>query len=664
MSKPFTSLRRSAWEILGVPEGSAADVVRAAYLRRALESHPDKGGTKEAFQAVAAAFENLCAAMPARAADASSASKQQKQQQQKPDPADEASAQQRADSSAKQRKVPRQQQQQKQHQPSLTPEAKHAPEVMQSSDGKTMESIIPPHVPTYMDRHDVPDYPHAGMVYPCLARNDTDSVRPDLIERQSCAVVGSSAHIMGTGSGKEIDTYANVFRGGMCTDTEVTKFRTDVGRHTSFCVGFSFPKDLAMPARFVLVPKVWRFMDPTSVPRNWNTCHKQWLVMHPEMITAVDEVLMVWGQQQPKPSKSPSHWKNASTISNPSCTAWNSWQTGPFLGRIPGCDSIVDLSAEFYAVLFATTLCQRVVLYGFDLDTNGDALFQTLSTFDKRTMRSKVKDQKEALPLERHLLKLWQKRGLIEIKELPKNKRAVSEAYNLNVSGVDGPTAAVSHVGLAGLGSSEATSAAALPGYHLLGHGLCVTAEETAGAKPKPFPTRFQPAPRGELDAELACNRTPSCTGFTWRPSGSGKSFQLASPRAIVTAVHSVSGIDMLCYVRQGTLQQNPPSDLAKHALQATIAPPAEAAVTATGYKLVGQGRCGKKALDSLAAKLTPKWVLYRDKAAAEKACDNTPGCEGYQLRVSDMAFLLLKEKFDSSCCTVRSHVEECYMKS
>eukprot|EP00971_Amphidinium_carterae_P020839 410970-Amphidinium_carterae.1 len=49
-------------DILGVPVGASIDVLRAAYKRAALESHPDKGGSKEAFQRVALAFEELSAA--------------------------------------------------------------------------------------------------------------------------------------------------------------------------------------------------------------------------------------------------------------------------------------------------------------------------------------------------------------------------------------------------------------------------------------------------------------------------------------------------------------------------------------------------------------------------------------------------------------------------
>eukprot|EP00971_Amphidinium_carterae_P011648 229264-Amphidinium_carterae.1 len=46
-------------EVLNVPWGAPAELVRAAYKRAALESHPDKGGTKEAFQRVVLAFEQL-----------------------------------------------------------------------------------------------------------------------------------------------------------------------------------------------------------------------------------------------------------------------------------------------------------------------------------------------------------------------------------------------------------------------------------------------------------------------------------------------------------------------------------------------------------------------------------------------------------------------------
>eukprot|EP00971_Amphidinium_carterae_P268186 5320731-Amphidinium_carterae.1 len=43
--RAFTKMR--AHEVLGVPLGATADVVRAAYKRAALESHPDKGGSKD-----------------------------------------------------------------------------------------------------------------------------------------------------------------------------------------------------------------------------------------------------------------------------------------------------------------------------------------------------------------------------------------------------------------------------------------------------------------------------------------------------------------------------------------------------------------------------------------------------------------------------------------
>eukprot|EP00927_Polykrikos_kofoidii_P063505 TRINITY_DN5833_c0_g1_i2.p1 TRINITY_DN5833_c0_g1~~TRINITY_DN5833_c0_g1_i2.p1 ORF type:complete len:605 (-),score=76.93 TRINITY_DN5833_c0_g1_i2:242-2056(-) len=47
------------YRVLGIQVGASKEEVRAAYKRRALALHPDKGGCKEAFHAVAHAFETL-----------------------------------------------------------------------------------------------------------------------------------------------------------------------------------------------------------------------------------------------------------------------------------------------------------------------------------------------------------------------------------------------------------------------------------------------------------------------------------------------------------------------------------------------------------------------------------------------------------------------------
>eukprot|EP00927_Polykrikos_kofoidii_P063507 TRINITY_DN5833_c0_g2_i1.p1 TRINITY_DN5833_c0_g2~~TRINITY_DN5833_c0_g2_i1.p1 ORF type:complete len:640 (-),score=69.09 TRINITY_DN5833_c0_g2_i1:60-1868(-) len=47
------------YSVLGIQMGASKEEVRAAYKRRALAFHPDKGGCKEAFHAVAHAFETL-----------------------------------------------------------------------------------------------------------------------------------------------------------------------------------------------------------------------------------------------------------------------------------------------------------------------------------------------------------------------------------------------------------------------------------------------------------------------------------------------------------------------------------------------------------------------------------------------------------------------------
>ena len=51
---------RDLYEVLRVPRFSATPVeIRTAYRRRALETHPDKGGSAEAFREVVLAFEAL-----------------------------------------------------------------------------------------------------------------------------------------------------------------------------------------------------------------------------------------------------------------------------------------------------------------------------------------------------------------------------------------------------------------------------------------------------------------------------------------------------------------------------------------------------------------------------------------------------------------------------
>jgi hypothetical protein len=59
---------RSAWAVLGVePRASAADI-KKAFRKRALETHPDRGGSDEAFRSVKKAYEQALAksAKPAR----------------------------------------------------------------------------------------------------------------------------------------------------------------------------------------------------------------------------------------------------------------------------------------------------------------------------------------------------------------------------------------------------------------------------------------------------------------------------------------------------------------------------------------------------------------------------------------------------------------------
>jgi hypothetical protein len=47
----------SIWQVLGVPAGASLSEVKQAYRKRALETHPDRGGDADTFRAVHAAYE-------------------------------------------------------------------------------------------------------------------------------------------------------------------------------------------------------------------------------------------------------------------------------------------------------------------------------------------------------------------------------------------------------------------------------------------------------------------------------------------------------------------------------------------------------------------------------------------------------------------------------
>lgn len=50
---------RHARAVLGVPEHASVDDIRIAFRRRALATHPDRGGDRTAFELVVLAFETL-----------------------------------------------------------------------------------------------------------------------------------------------------------------------------------------------------------------------------------------------------------------------------------------------------------------------------------------------------------------------------------------------------------------------------------------------------------------------------------------------------------------------------------------------------------------------------------------------------------------------------
>ena len=54
--------RTSAWSVLGVERDASDDELKRAYRRRALETHPDRGGDPSTFRAVQRAYEHALAA--------------------------------------------------------------------------------------------------------------------------------------------------------------------------------------------------------------------------------------------------------------------------------------------------------------------------------------------------------------------------------------------------------------------------------------------------------------------------------------------------------------------------------------------------------------------------------------------------------------------------
>jgi hypothetical protein len=54
---PGPAPNRPYWEILGAAEGASLDELKRAYRRRAKETHPDQGGSAEAFREVLRAWE-------------------------------------------------------------------------------------------------------------------------------------------------------------------------------------------------------------------------------------------------------------------------------------------------------------------------------------------------------------------------------------------------------------------------------------------------------------------------------------------------------------------------------------------------------------------------------------------------------------------------------
>jgi preprotein translocase subunit Sec63 len=54
----------TAWEVIGIPRGSDPQEIKAAYRRRMMACHPDKGGSEEEAKMVNKAYEMLTKPQP------------------------------------------------------------------------------------------------------------------------------------------------------------------------------------------------------------------------------------------------------------------------------------------------------------------------------------------------------------------------------------------------------------------------------------------------------------------------------------------------------------------------------------------------------------------------------------------------------------------------
>ncbi|MBI4953670.1 MAG: J domain-containing protein, partial [Myxococcales bacterium] len=66
-ARPVAAAPESAWPILGVARDATAEELKRAFRKRALETHPDRGGDAAAFRRVQAAYERARGAPAARA---------------------------------------------------------------------------------------------------------------------------------------------------------------------------------------------------------------------------------------------------------------------------------------------------------------------------------------------------------------------------------------------------------------------------------------------------------------------------------------------------------------------------------------------------------------------------------------------------------------------
>jgi hypothetical protein len=268
--------------------------------------------------------------------------------------------------------------------------------------------------PLFLTEEDAPFYSFAWERYSpasfarsCLPSSRGDPELPRQGSLGSCAAVGASPNSYGSRSGSAVDSHAAVFRAGICDNTTLRKYGTDIGVRTTFCVSFTDEQGLAPGSRLVVPVTTWQFLANLKKQAVSGACRKRLLLMHPRYLAdASGRFASTPGTRAPDAKP----FEQSGGYYDPDCLARSAKDA------VRSCPQILAFSSGFYAVLLALDLCTSVDVYGFDTDERAEAPYGHLHN-DPASVGAarRVGDHSHPFPLERHLLKSWDAQGRLHL---------------------------------------------------------------------------------------------------------------------------------------------------------------------------------------------------------------------------------------------------------